>query len=49
MQTPLEIAAGHSPRKRWRSGLNPARIILKSNPAAELRGIISNGAKGLEE
>jgi hypothetical protein len=38
--TPLEIPAvatrnraGHSPRKRWRSGLNPAGIILKSNPA----------------
>jgi hypothetical protein len=31
--------------KRWRSGLNPAGIIIKPNPAAEQRGIISNGVK----
>ena len=43
--TPLEIPAVHSPCKRWRSGLNPAGIILGLNPAAEQRGIISNGVK----
>jgi len=26
--------------------LNPARIIVGTNPAAEQRGIISNGVKG---
>jgi hypothetical protein len=26
---------GHSPRKRWLSGLNPAGIIIKPNPTAE--------------
>ncbi len=31
----LEIAAGHSPRKRWRSGSNPARIVLELTPDAE--------------
>jgi hypothetical protein len=28
------------------NGINPAGIILKSNPAAEQRGIISNGVNG---
>jgi len=28
--------------------LNPAGIILKSNPAAEQQGIISNGVNALE-
>jgi len=32
--TPLEIPAGHSPRKRWRSGLNLAGIIIKPDSAA---------------
>ncbi len=34
---------------RGRSGLNPAGIILRSDPAAEQRGIISNGVKGYEK
>jgi len=32
---PVSHLRGQSPRKRWRSGLNLAGIILKSNPAAE--------------
>ena len=32
-----------NPVKNSSGALNPAGIILKSNPAAELRGIISNG------
>ncbi len=30
----LEITAGHSPPKRWRSGSNPARIALELSPDA---------------
>ena len=33
------------PRYNSSGALNPAGIILKSNPAADQRGIISNGVK----
>jgi len=35
-----------NPVRNSSGALNPAGIILKSNPAAEQRGIISNGVKG---
>jgi len=34
-----------NPVRNSSGALNPAGIILKSNPAAEQRGIISNGVK----
>jgi hypothetical protein len=34
-----------NPVRNSSGALNPAAIILKSNPAAEQRGIISNGVK----
>ena len=36
--------SGANPVRNSSGGLNPAGIILKSNPAAEQRGMISNGA-----
>ena len=36
-----------NPVRNSSEALNPAGIILKSNPAAEQRGIISNGVKGV--
>jgi hypothetical protein len=36
---------GVNPVRNSSGALNPAGIILKSNPAAEQRGIISNGVK----
>jgi len=36
---------GVNPVRNSNGALNPAGIILKSNPAAEQRGIISNGVK----
>jgi len=35
-----------NPVRNSNGALNPAGIILKSNPAAEQRGIISNGVNG---
>jgi hypothetical protein len=37
-----------NPVRNSSGALNPAGIILKSNPAAEQRGIISNGVNALE-
>jgi hypothetical protein len=37
--------AGVNPVRNSSGALNPAGIIAKSNPAAEQRGIISNGVK----
>jgi hypothetical protein len=37
-----------NPVRNSSGALNPAGIILKSNPAAEQRGIISNGVKRWE-
>ncbi|MCJ7705608.1 MAG: hypothetical protein MUO28_08735, partial [Desulfobacterales bacterium] len=46
---PVRNSSGPSPRRSGPShaggALNPAGIILKPNPAAEQRGIISNGVK----
>ena len=36
-----------NPVRNSSGALNPAGIIVKSNPAAEQRGIISNGVKNL--
>ena len=36
---------GVNPVRNSSGALNPAGIILKCNPAAEQRGIISNGVK----
>ena len=33
------------PRQKFQRGIKPAEIILGANPAAEHRGIISNGVK----
>ena len=40
-----EFAAEVNPVRNSSGALNPAGIILKSNPAAKQRGIISNGVK----
>jgi len=37
------LRLGVNPVRNSSGALNPAGIILKSNPAAEQRGIISNG------
>jgi len=37
------ISLAVNPVRNFSGALNPAGIILKSNPAAEQRGIISNG------
>jgi len=43
--TMAPFAAGVNPVRNSSGALNPAGIILKSNPAAEQWGIISNGVK----
>ena len=42
------VILGVNPVRNSSGALNPAGIILKSNPAAEQRGIISNGVNGLQ-
>ncbi len=42
-----EKMKGVNPVRNSSGALNPAGIILKSNSAAEQRGIISNGVKGI--
>jgi hypothetical protein len=39
----LEMVGVVNPVRNSSGALNPAGMILKSNPAAEQRGIISNG------
>jgi hypothetical protein len=39
----LDLMDKVNPVRNSSGALNPAGIILKSNPAAEQRGIISNG------
>jgi ABC-type Fe3+/spermidine/putrescine transport system ATPase subunit len=41
------VILGVNPVRNSSGALNPAGIILKSNPTAEQRGIISNGVNGL--
>jgi radical SAM superfamily enzyme YgiQ (UPF0313 family) len=52
-EVPLLFLMGVNPVRNSRRALNPAGIILKSNPAkggtTEQRGIISNGVKGSKE
>jgi hypothetical protein len=45
---PLLSLMGVNPVRNSSGALNPAGIILKCDPAAEQRGIISNGVKGLK-
>jgi len=42
------VILGVNPVRNSSGALNPTGIILKSNPAAEQRGIISNGVNGLQ-
>jgi len=42
---PVCSASKVNPVRNSSGALNPAGIILKSNPAAEQRGFISNGVK----
>jgi hypothetical protein len=44
--TPFLLKLKVNPVRNSSGALNPAGIILKSNPAAEQWGIISNGVKG---
>jgi ABC-type Fe3+/spermidine/putrescine transport system ATPase subunit len=47
-ETFRRVILGVNPVRNSSGALNPAGIILKSNPAAEQRGIISNGVNGLQ-
>jgi hypothetical protein len=44
----IDAESEGNPVRNSSETLNPAGIILKSNPAAEQQGIISNGVNALE-